>query len=59
MLGSQNVLWMYRKSGIGIIFSTYIFMILALVPEKQMLGTSKESVPLCGMTARNFNNFHY
>ena len=34
-------------------------MIFALVPEKQMLGTSKETVPLCGMTARNFNNFHY
>ena len=34
-------------------------MILALMPEKQMLGTSKEIVPLWGMTALKFNNFHY
>ena len=55
----QNVLWTYRKSGIGIIFSRYIFMILALVPEKQILGTRKEIVPHWGMTAPNFNNFNY
>ena len=34
-------------------------MILALVPEKQILGTRKEIVPHWGMTAPNFNNFNY
>ena len=34
-------------------------MILALVHEKQMFGTSKEIVPHWGMTARNYNTFHY
>ena len=53
MLGSQNVFRTYRKSGFGIIFSRYIFKILALVPEKEILGTRKEIVPHWEMTAPN------